>query len=83
MSDSTVPSPPHPAAPLVPRVHQVLIVITRWRTEANEERERQGLSRVYLLEHKAAEAEARAAQAATAGTAGLTATELKRMRAAE
>lgn len=58
-------------------------MITRWRTEANEERERQGLSRVYLLEHKAAEAEARAAQAAATGTTGLTASELRKMRAAE
>lgn len=65
--------------------NQVLVVITRWRTEANEERERQGLGKVYLLEHKAAEQEAlRAAPAAAGGTEGLTGRtgrELRKMRA--
>jgi len=58
---------------------QVLLVVTRWRTEANEARERQGLSRVYLLEHKAAEAEAKAAQAGTR----LNSSNLRKIRAAE
>jgi hypothetical protein len=59
---------------------QVQIAITRWRTEANEERERKGLSKVYLLEHKAAEA---AAAAAHAADQGLTGNDLRRHRIAE
>src|SRR5689334_812179 len=61
---------------------QVLVVITRWRTEANEERERQGLAKVYLLEHKAAEQEALRAALAEGGE-GRTASELRKMRATQ
>lgn len=59
----------------------MLVVITRWRTEANEARERQGLSRVYLLEHKAAEAAARAQAQAAGGE--LSTEQLRKLRAAE
>jgi hypothetical protein len=58
---------------------QVQIAITRWRTEANEERERKGLTKVYLLEHKAAEA---AAAAAVAGQ-GMSEAQLCRKRREE
>lgn len=64
---------------LLPDAAQVLVVITRWRTEANEARERAGLAKVYLLEHKAAEQEANVAKA----TAHISDEVLRKYRAAE
>jgi hypothetical protein len=48
---------------------QVQPIVLRWRTEANDAREKVGLTKVYLMEHKAA-AQASAAAAAAAGGSG-------------